>query len=85
MTRTERTHFWQQRITDWQTTGLSGSVYCKQQSLIYHQFVYWRSKLSAIESHSNQEEATTVFVRVASVRLVHQIIRQLFPHVSCPN
>ena len=67
MTRTERTQFWQQRINDWQTTGLSGSAYCKQQSLIYHQFVYWRSKLSAVEAYPIQEEATTGFARVVSV------------------
>jgi hypothetical protein len=37
MTPTEREHVWQQHITDWQTTGVSGSAYplCKQQSLAY--------------------------------------------------
>ncbi|EAZ97889.1 IS66 family insertion sequence element accessory protein TnpA [Marinobacter sp. ELB17] len=28
---------------------VSGSAYCKQQSLIYHQFVYWRRKLAPTE------------------------------------
>jgi len=42
MTPTERAYVCQQRITDWQVSGVSGSAYCKQQSLIYHQFVYWR-------------------------------------------
>ena len=46
MTATEKVHFWQQQITDWEATGLSGNAYCKQQSLIYHQFVYWRQKLT---------------------------------------
>ena len=42
MTPIERAHAWQQHITDWQVSGVSGSAYCKQQSLVYHQFVYWR-------------------------------------------
>lgn len=43
MTHTERKRAWQQHITDWQTSGLSGMAYCKQQSLTYCQFVYWRN------------------------------------------
>jgi hypothetical protein len=35
MTPTERAHVWQQHITDWQVSGVSGSAYCKQQSLVY--------------------------------------------------
>jgi len=67
MTTTERAHAWQQRISDWQTTSLSGSAYCKQQSLIYHQFVYWRQKLTSIKEYPKQEQAATGFTRVASV------------------
>ncbi|EBA00052.1 hypothetical protein MELB17_16858 [Marinobacter sp. ELB17] len=52
MTPTERAHVWQHHITDWQATGVSGSAYCKQQSLIYHQFVYWRRKLAPTEALS---------------------------------
>ena len=51
MTPTEKVHFWQQQINDWEATDLSGSAYCKQQSLIYHQFVYWRQKLSSAEGY----------------------------------
>jgi hypothetical protein len=46
MTPTERAHVWQQHITEWQVPGVSGSAYCKQQSLVYHQFFYWRQKLA---------------------------------------
>jgi len=41
MTPTERAHVWQQHITDWQASDAPGSAYCKQQPLVYHQFVYW--------------------------------------------
>jgi hypothetical protein len=45
MNSAERTYHWQQHIEHWRDTGLSGVAFCKQQSLSYHQFVYWRRKL----------------------------------------
>ena len=45
MTTQERADFWQQQITAWLDTGLSGHVFCKSQALVYHQFAYWRKKL----------------------------------------
>jgi hypothetical protein len=64
MTPTEKVHFWQQQINDWEATDLSGSAYCKQQSLIYHQFVYWRQKLSSAEGYPKPAPAATGFTRV---------------------
>lgn len=66
MTATERAHVWQQRIKDWQITGLSGSAYCKQQSLTYHQFVYWRQRLTSVEDWPKQEQAAGGFTRVVA-------------------
>ncbi len=45
MTTQERADFWQQQITAWLDSGLSGHAFCKQQALVYHQFAYWRKKL----------------------------------------
>ena len=66
MTPIERAHAWQQHITDWQVSGVSGSAYCKQQSLVYHQFVYWRQKLTPTEDSPKQAQAATGFTRVVS-------------------
>jgi len=66
MTTTERAQVWQQHITEWEVSGVSGSAYCKQQSLVYHQFVYWRRKLTSTEDYLKQEQATTGFARVVS-------------------
>jgi hypothetical protein len=46
--------------------GVFGSAYCKQQSLVYHQFVYWRRKLVMTESSPKQAQATTGFTRVVA-------------------
>ena len=67
MTATEKVHFWQQQMNDWEATGLSGNAYCKQQSLIYHQFVYWRQRLTSAEYDPKQAPAATGFTRVVSV------------------
>ena len=67
MTPTERAQVWQQHITDWEVSGVSGSAYCKQQSLIYHQFVYWRRKLAPTEDYLKQAQAAAGFTRVVSV------------------
>ena len=66
MSPTERAHVWQHHIADWQASGVSGSVYCKQQSLVYHQFVYWRQKLAPTEDSREQEQAVTGFAWVVS-------------------
>lgn len=66
MTRTDRQQLWQQRITDWRTSGLSGMAYCNQQSLTYSQFVYWRKKLADSEPVSDRA-APAGFATVAPV------------------
>ncbi|MEA9391313.1 IS66 family insertion sequence element accessory protein TnpB [Acerihabitans sp. TG2] len=40
----QRAEHWREQITAWQASGLSGQVFCQQQQLTYHQFVYWRQK-----------------------------------------
>ena len=48
----ERQQFWQQQVNTWQTTGLSGAAFCKQQGLNYQQFIYWRKKKPTARNHS---------------------------------
>ena len=35
---------WQERIYDWQQTGLSQIEWCKQHQLTVHQLSYWKRK-----------------------------------------
>lgn len=67
MTR-EREQLWQQHITQWQASGLSGMAYCKQQSLTYCRFVYWRRKLTDL--HASDEPSPSGFAKVAPVSKV---------------
>ena len=46
-TRTEHQIHWQQQITHWQQSGLSQAAFCDAHDLVYHQFTYWRRKLTA--------------------------------------
>ena len=45
---------------------MSGSAYCRRQSLVCHQFIYWRRKLVLAEDPLAQEQAATGFARVVS-------------------
>lgn len=56
---------WQQTLSDWQESGMSGAAFCKQQSLSYHQFVYWRRKLNGITV--DKKVSPSGFARVAPV------------------
>lgn len=58
--------YWQQQIRDWQASRLSGAAFCKQQALSYHQFVYWRRKLTP--SAAAPAASTPGFVRVTPIQ-----------------
>ena len=66
MTGNEREQMWQQHITAWQASGLSGLSYCKEHSLTYSRFVYWRRKLVAAQTASDAPEASG-FARATTV------------------
>lgn len=69
MTHPDRHQFWQQALSDWQASGLSGAAYCKQESLVYHRFVYWRQKLN--QCTDDNASAPAGFARVAPVPETH--------------
>lgn len=50
MSNTDRTRYWEEQLTAWQTSGVSGQAFCKAQGLVYHQFIYWRRKLLATDN-----------------------------------
>ncbi|MDX5328039.1 MAG: IS66 family insertion sequence element accessory protein TnpB [Marinobacter sp.] len=67
MTTPDLHQFWQQTLSDWQASGLSGAAYCKQESLVYHRFVYWRQKLTGRVESSEPVQARSGFARVAPI------------------
>ena len=62
MTPEERTQFWQQQISTWQVSSLSGQAFCRENNLFYHQFVYWRRKQNKVRS--SQSDSHIGFARV---------------------
>lgn len=54
--------YWQQQITAWQASELSGAAYCKEHSLTYHRFCYWRQKL--ISRQRTQVNSPSGFAKV---------------------
>lgn len=65
MTNQQREHYWQQIMSECQSSGLSGMAFCKQQTISYHQFTYWRSKLRQTDSGKPIERSGSGFARVS--------------------
>jgi hypothetical protein len=70
MTTEDRHQYWQQCLIDWQVSSLSGAAYCKQHSITYHQFTYWRRKL--LEDDLNQQQGSAGFTRKAMEYTLNQ-------------
>jgi hypothetical protein len=47
MSNSERANQWQNHISQWQESGLSGAKFCKRAELDLAQFYYWKSKFSS--------------------------------------
>ncbi len=43
-----RQDFWQHHVDQWRESGLSKAMYSKQHDLVYHQMMYWSTKLEPI-------------------------------------
>ena len=52
MSTINKAQFWQDHITAWQGSGLSQAAYCKQHEIKFHNFAYWRNRLSPAKAPS---------------------------------
>jgi hypothetical protein len=48
MSTINKAQFWQDHVTAWQGSGLSQTAYCKQHEIKFHNFAYWRNRLSPV-------------------------------------
>jgi len=42
-------HEWSAKITAWQQSGMTLAGWCRENSVNYHRFLYWRKRLAAPE------------------------------------
>jgi hypothetical protein len=52
MNTINKKQFWQDHVTAWQGSGLSQAAYCKQHEIKFHNFSYWRNRLSPAKAPS---------------------------------
>ena len=62
LTGQARIDYWHSQIDAWQRSGQSQKAFCREQSLNYPQFVYWRRKFRLAEA--NESVVNTAFVPV---------------------
>ena len=60
LTGQARVDYWQSQLDDWQRSGLSQQAFCREHSLNYPRFVYWRSKLRPAESQESTSQSPFV-------------------------
>ena len=58
-----QTQDWQKLLIAWKHSSLSGTEFCKQRNLAYHQFVYWKQKLSKPTIQPDQQ-TQSAFVKI---------------------
>ena len=44
---------WQQRISEWRKTGISIAEWCRENQIVYHQFIYWKGRLQPAKTNSS--------------------------------
>lgn len=67
MSHQDQPHCWEQQLTAWQASGLSAAAFCREHGLVYHQFIYWRHKLT--QAPRLQADASSGFARAVPVLL----------------
>jgi len=55
MISNELSTLWEQRLTEYETSGKSVAVWCKEQSLRDNQFYYWRKKLRLGQAENDKQ------------------------------
>jgi hypothetical protein len=68
LTGQARIDYWQSQIDAWQASGLSQQAFCREHSLNYPQFVYWRRKFRL--AATGEPAANTTFVPVMTATCV---------------
>ena len=64
MTNQERVAYWQEQVSQWHESSLSGTQFCKQQQLVYHQFLYWRRRYDSGSNPAAVTDSSSGFAKV---------------------
>jgi hypothetical protein len=66
MTKIEKSKcFWLKHISSFSASGLSCAEYCRQNNLVYSQFLYWRSKYAKDISATKSLNSAQAFIPVS--------------------
>jgi hypothetical protein len=78
--------FWQDHVTAWLSSGLSQAAYCKQHEIKFHNFAYWRNRLSpanvpsaklmklgAMPTSSVSDQQTTTYTKHFSQQMPRRV------------
>jgi hypothetical protein len=72
--------YWQTMSNKWEASGLPQPEFCKQNSISYPKFTYWRSKLLSAAGQSRPQLKQVKLVAASGQDGSRQAIRVLFPN-----
>jgi len=54
---------WKEHITEWQESGQTREVFCREKDLRISTFSYWRTKINKLESRESEPTVKQDFIR----------------------
>lgn len=60
--RTTRQAYWSEQNTLWESSGLAQQKFCKQQGLVYKEFVYWRGVLKKTKVSTSEPKLLKISI-----------------------
>ena len=54
---------WKERITEWQDSGITREVFCRERDLKISTFSYWRTKINKLERCESEPTVKGNFIR----------------------
>lgn len=70
MSNQSKQQTWQQIISQWQESDLSAAAFCRNQSVSYEQFYYWKKKFT---THTSQGDKKTSLLLSSGFTRVTQV------------
>ena len=64
--RDQRLAYWIERIQAWRLSGLSQTMFCRQENFVAHQFTYWLNKSQSMPEKNKASTHSIVPVTVAA-------------------
>ncbi len=83
MNKTNKQTLWEERLIDWEKSGLSKRQWCRENNITEHQFYYWMKRINEYDPESHDDNNCTSWQSVELInRPVDELKGSLVVHVE---